>query len=215
MGGIFNPEGKFAHYGGKLWDLMWLNVLVILCSVPVFTMGASMTAMHYVILKIYRDEETAITKIFFKSFRDNFKQSTVMTLIFAFALYCLVLGFRLAATSQDAITGVVTYLLPVAAVVVICIFVWGIVMQSRYHNSIMGTIRLALAAILVHPVRSLAIGILFVLPFAMAFLVEGGFIIVTLGGFTLTGLLQTGLYNAVFYKLEHKDAEDETTEINE
>ena len=67
MGGLFNPEGKFMRYGAKLWDMMWLNVLTLLCCLPIVTAGPALSAMHYVLYKIYRDEETGITKLFFKS----------------------------------------------------------------------------------------------------------------------------------------------------
>ena len=77
------------RYGGKLWDMMWLNVLTLICSIPLITAGPAFAAMHYVLLKIYRDEETGITKLFFKSFAQNFKQGAVIQLVFL----VLVMGF--------------------------------------------------------------------------------------------------------------------------
>ena len=89
MGKMFHPEGKFAQYGGKLADLMWLNLLVLLCVLPVFTAGASFCAMHYVLLKLHRGEDVSVTKAFFKSLRSNLKQALVLSVIFFVFCYLL------------------------------------------------------------------------------------------------------------------------------
>lgn len=56
MGKLFridSPAGKFVI---RICDLILLNVLYILCCIPIFTMGAANTALHYVALKMARDE---------------------------------------------------------------------------------------------------------------------------------------------------------------
>ena len=65
-------DSPLMRFLGKMADLMILNLLVIFCSIPIITMGASLTAMHYVALKIVRNEEAYITKDFFKSFKCTF-----------------------------------------------------------------------------------------------------------------------------------------------
>ena len=67
-------DGPVMRFLGKVADMMILNLLVLFCSIPIITMGAALTAMHYVALKVVRNEESYITKDFFKSFKMNFKQ---------------------------------------------------------------------------------------------------------------------------------------------
>ena len=100
MSKLFHPEGKFAQYGGKLADLMWLNLLVLLCVLPVLTAGASFCAMHYVLVKLHRGEEVLVTKAFFKSLRGNLKQSLALSVIFSAFCYLLAVGIRFVYTSQ-------------------------------------------------------------------------------------------------------------------
>ena len=57
------------------------NILWFICSIPIFTIGASTTALYYTCLKIVRNEEGNVTKTFFKSFKENFRQATVIWLI--------------------------------------------------------------------------------------------------------------------------------------
>ena len=45
-------DNGFFRTLGKLADLMILNILFIVCSIPIFTIGASLTAMYYVTLKM-------------------------------------------------------------------------------------------------------------------------------------------------------------------
>jgi len=55
--------------------------LGLLMCVPVITVGASVTAMHFVNFKLADDVDTKICKEFFKSFKQNFKQSLILTVI--------------------------------------------------------------------------------------------------------------------------------------
>lgn len=54
--GFFNYDNPVWRFIGKLGDLILLNILWIVCSIPVFTIGASTTAVYYVTLKLARDE---------------------------------------------------------------------------------------------------------------------------------------------------------------
>lgn len=78
---IFSYESKISQLLIKLCYSCWLNILWMVCSIPIFTMGAATTALYDVSLKIIRGEENSLTRQFFKSFRSNFKQATVIWLI--------------------------------------------------------------------------------------------------------------------------------------
>ncbi len=81
MNRIFNYDSKFSQTVIKLCYACFLNLLWMLCSLPVFTIGASTTALYYSCLKIVRNEEYNAASMFFRSFKQNFKQATVLWLI--------------------------------------------------------------------------------------------------------------------------------------
>ena len=81
MGKIFDMDSPVMRFLNRVGDLLILNILMIICCIPVITVGAAYTAMHYVILKMIRGEEGYLIKGFFKSFAGNFKQATVLWLI--------------------------------------------------------------------------------------------------------------------------------------
>lgn len=96
MNTFFSPDGKAYRLVDKLVSAVWLNILWIVCCIPVFTVGASTTALFYVSIKLARDEEGNITKEFFHSFKMNFRQSTKIWLIlFAVGLLLLTDGYVL------------------------------------------------------------------------------------------------------------------------
>lgn len=64
----------------RLFDLILLNILWVLFSLPVVTAGASAAALYSVMLKIVANEEGYIVRGFWEAFKSNFKQSTVIWL---------------------------------------------------------------------------------------------------------------------------------------
>ncbi len=92
---FFGFEGGFFRFMDKLGNLFWLNLLCLICCIPVVTAGASITACYYVALKMVRDEDCYITKDFFRSFRLNLRQATGIWIIFLFLGAFFVLDYRI------------------------------------------------------------------------------------------------------------------------
>ncbi len=78
---FFSYESKFGQLFLKLSYSCCLNVLWLICCLPIFTIGASTTALYYTSFKIAKNEGSYITVMFFRSFRQNFKQATLIWLI--------------------------------------------------------------------------------------------------------------------------------------
>ena len=81
MDRFFNMDNKFFTFMSRVADLIILNLLCIVCCIPVVTIGPSIAAMFYVTLKMVRNEESYIVRGFFKSFKQNLKQGIVINLI--------------------------------------------------------------------------------------------------------------------------------------
>ena len=78
---IFSPDSEVMEFLSKVTDYIILNLLTLLCSIPIITIGAAHTAKFYTSMKIVRGEEPSVVKSYFKSFRENFSQVTVAWLI--------------------------------------------------------------------------------------------------------------------------------------
>ena len=90
LGSFFNYDNPVWRFIGKFWDILILNILWVICSIPIITIGPSTTAMYYVTMKLARDDDGYTFRSFFKSFKENFKQAIAIWLIF------LVVGVLLA-----------------------------------------------------------------------------------------------------------------------
>lgn len=77
--GFLSNNSILGKFFGKIGDLILLNILFIVCSIPIITIGASLTSLFFAAMRIQRYHgETSIVKDFFRSFKENFKQSTVV-----------------------------------------------------------------------------------------------------------------------------------------
>lgn len=81
MDRLFSIENPFWQLVNRLLHIILLNLLWFVCSIPIVTMGAATTAVYSVTLKMARNQEGYTTRSFFKAFRENFRQSTVIWLI--------------------------------------------------------------------------------------------------------------------------------------
>lgn len=103
-------DNPFFRWMGKLGDVVALNLLWLLCCLPIVTIGASTTALHYAARKMVTGESVKPASDFFRSFRLNFRQATLVWLALA-ALGVLVLvdlhfGFRTPGAMGNVFRGI-------------------------------------------------------------------------------------------------------------
>lgn len=91
---ILKPDSPVMNFLSTVADLLILDILTILCSLPIITIGAATTAKYYVAMKVIRGEGTGVVVPFFKSFKCNFKQSTVVWFIMMLVIALLILDWR-------------------------------------------------------------------------------------------------------------------------
>ena len=107
------------------------------------TIGASTTAMYYVTLKLVRDEDGYTIRSFFKSFRENFKQATIIWLIFLAVgiilgvdLYFFIWMF----TGAEKVKMVMTSVFVALTFVYLAMFTYVFPLQARFYNPVKRTI---------------------------------------------------------------------------
>lgn len=81
---IFHPDSALMRGLTKVADVMILNFLFVLTSVPIVTLGASLTALNFTAMRIATGNCHSVTADYFRSFRQNFRQATVVGLVLVF-----------------------------------------------------------------------------------------------------------------------------------
>lgn len=77
---MLRVEGPVYRIGSKMWCLLVLNMLIILTSIPIVTIGASLTSAYEVTTRMIQTDEIKVVSCFFGSFKSNFKKSTLLWL---------------------------------------------------------------------------------------------------------------------------------------
>ena len=93
MGSILRIDGPVYHFLSRVVELILLNILFILCSLPIITIGASVTAMFSITLKMVRGEEGGLISGFWQAFKNNFKQSTLVWVFLSLSGMILALNY--------------------------------------------------------------------------------------------------------------------------
>lgn len=142
LAGFFNYDNPVWRFIGKFWDVLVVNILWFICSIPLFTIGASTTAMYYVTLKLARDEDGYTFRSFFKSFKENFKQATAIWAVFL--VTGIILGFdvyyfvKMAAASSLRTMMISIFL--AMTFVWLAMFTYVFPLQARFYNPVKRTI---------------------------------------------------------------------------
>lgn len=193
----------------RVCDLMILNALFIFCCIPIVTIGASFTALHYVCYRMIRDEEGYISKDFFRSFRQNFPQSTFIWL-FVIVVFLLV-GTDMVLMKNDVrfFPTLLRYFIYADAAAVVAISLYAFPLQARFENSIFGTLRNAVLLTIGAFPRTLAMLVVMAMPFLILFLFPQLLPILVMVGFSAPAYACASLYAPVFRRMEPRTEETE------
>lgn len=137
---FFSVESSFYRFLMKFLDVLKLNFIWILFSLPVITVGASTVAAMSVALKMVDDEEGYIGRSFLKAFKENWKQGTILWVITVIASYAVYLDFQLfEAVPENPVLFLVIGM--VSAFVIILALLYSYPLLARYENTLFKTIQ--------------------------------------------------------------------------
>lgn len=100
MNSLFSPDSDLMRGLTKVADIMILNFLFIATSIPIVTLGASLTALNFTAMRIGTGECVSVSTDYFRSFRRNFRQATVIGLILAALIAVLAAWYMVITTFE-------------------------------------------------------------------------------------------------------------------
>ena len=101
MSNFFNMDNAFFTIMGKVWDMILLSIIWVLCSMTIVLIGPATTAMYYSVVKVIRRERGYVTREFFHSFKDNIKLGIITTIIFFALSYVMYIDFSYSKVMLD------------------------------------------------------------------------------------------------------------------
>lgn len=89
MNSIFAADSALMRGLTRIADVMILNLLFVATSLPVVTLGASLTALHFTAMRLAAGESESTSGDYLRSFRQNLRQGTVVLLLHALVVAAL------------------------------------------------------------------------------------------------------------------------------
>ena len=198
---FFSYESKFSQLVLKLCYACFLNLLWFLCSIPIVTIGASTAALYYTSFKIIREEDNHAGAMFFRAFRDNFKQATVLWLIMlAFGIFLsgdIYILYHLRRTTEGPMAVIWTLMLAfviVAAVFYIIILEYVFPLVASVKNT---SIAMLKNSFLIGTHYLFATILVFAVHFAMFFVIVAWFTPLIVLGEGLCAMVSAWLLNRI------------------
>ena len=128
------PDSKFMRAWSNLVDGVWINILMLVTSIPLITIGAALTAGHDACRRSIEGEGKGVTSNYFKSFKTNFIKATLLWMPFLVALIALVWSW--------IVLQITPLLIPKFALTIVWLigFEWVWALQARFENSFWRTL---------------------------------------------------------------------------
>lgn len=199
---MFKLDSPLMVFLGRVCDIMILNVLVIVFSIPVFTAGAAITAAYSVAYKMVKNEESYIVKGFWKAFKENFKQSTVIWLIFLAVFMILFFDYRIIFFSEVELNKLVQYGVLAVTAIIAMGFSFVFPIQARFSNTVKNTIKNAFLMAISHLPSAILFVVSYAVPVLLFYFLPQILPVILMLGCGLLPYLKSFLFLKIFKKYE-------------
>ena len=180
-------------------DLLVLNLLTLLCSLPIVTAGAAITALNDMTIHMVREEDTYLIKPYFRSFAANWKRATLFWLLLLVVAALIYYDYLAALTFAPPLR----FAIAAIAVMVLAVALYAFALLSRYENSLLHTVKnAAMLAVGFFP-RTLVVTAFPILFWMVAIhFIRYGAPVLFLFGLSLPAYVCALMLNGVFHQLE-------------
>lgn len=144
MRDFFNIEGSFNKYAGFVADTLILSLLWIFFSIPIFTIGASTTALFYVSTRRIANREGYITSDFWKSFKASFVRATLLWVVILLIVFLIGWNMLLAIQNPAMMGDLGRFVLPAQIVIlveILFIVTYIFPVTARFDMSVKETLK--------------------------------------------------------------------------
>ncbi len=201
---LFDLDNKVFRILGKVGDIICLNIIFLISCIPIVTIGAAITALYDVAMKLSVNHESYIIKGYFKSVRENFKKSTSIWIAILGAYIVILLDIKVANMYDSMGWSIVHYLLVILFILLNMLASYIFPMQAKFENTYLNTIKMAFIMSIKHLPTTIMILIFnAILPFCLIASNESfwnGLIGFGFFGFALVAYLNSMILLRVFEK---------------
>lgn len=137
---FFSIDSPVYHFMQRLWDIVKLNLLWLLFSLPIVTVGCSTIAAFSVTLKMTEDREGNVGRDFIKAFAENWKQGIPMSFISIICILSVYYDFQLYnAMTENALPFLLIGVF--AAYIFTLSLIYAFPLLARYKNTVLNCLK--------------------------------------------------------------------------
>lgn len=196
-------SNKFVILIEYISELFVLNMVTLLCCLPIVTIGASLTAMHTILQKMVRKEEGYIVRPFFKAFKENFGQATKVWCIFLVILAPALIEIMAYLYNPKVLPKFIVVTAAVVSLFILMFAVYAFPFMAHFDSTVHKTLQMSMMLAAARFPRTCVMVFLTVLPFVLIPAVGMIFIpLIFLYGLSLPGYICARIYDHVLRELE-------------
>lgn len=135
MKNMLDLDGPLVRALSDLNTLVILNILTALFCIPVITAGASVAAMHYVIMEMFENRGDGAAREFWKRFKENLRNATPVWLILLAAAVFIYVDCRIIMGGQMGLPRAMLVPLYIGAFIEASIAVYAFPLTARFVYS--------------------------------------------------------------------------------
>lgn len=166
---IDSPIGQFLC---RIGDIITLNFLWIICSLPLITLGASTTALYYTWMKQYREGDSPVHRYFFSSFKDNLRKSTAAWILSLLIISSLIFDIIFFQSLGSSIGKLGQYFFTILLVCFILILLYLFPVIAAFNATLIQHFRNAFVFTLSYPLATLTLFVSIVIPVGLTYFSE-------------------------------------------
>ncbi len=203
---LLDPDSPIMSFLARVADLVILNVLWLLCCLPVVTAGASTTAMYHVVRHLQEESISSVTRDFFRSFKSDFRQATPVYLLLLIPTAAVVMNaWILSAQSSDVVPVYVRAIWMASALMLTFVVSFVYPVMAYFDDTVWKTLRTAAVLAVAKLPRTVLISAINLLPIIMLFVslpffLRSSIFWLLIGG-SLTAYLNMLILRPVFKKI--------------
>lgn len=198
----FNINGPVFQFINTLCEFILLNILFLICCLPVITIGASLSALYQVTIREARGEHGYILKTFFHAFRENFRAATLAFLFYLIAGAVLLFNLAFWNALGTIAANVILLALTLLSAMLVISFLYTFPLLARFQNRITATLKNSYRIAMEHRLQTIALLLIQGIAILLCVMADQTKLFMVIVGFAFIAYCNSFLFSWVFAEYE-------------
>lgn len=166
---LLNEDNVVRIFLNKIGDIVLANLLFIVCSIPLVTIGPALTALYHCMLRTVKGNNNGTIKTFFRAFRQNFLQSFLLWISFLAGFFILILNLNFLKQTGNSTGQIFHYLSYGIIGLLVIVFLYVFPVVAAFSGTLKNMLKNAFLFAFMHFPSTLAIAVISILPLFMTY----------------------------------------------